>query len=180
MCFLCGLATCDLSVGATMFKNVPQHNLKMRLKVLLFVPCTRAPYQHAVTLAMMEGSYNRRTQLLPKEDVVVVIWGTKSPATFSIPSDFKQASKWPGNIWAIRRRTRGQTNNSTKLIGSIWIWHLKTNPTCTKFGDPNRTLVSAAPECRWDCIRELHCQTRGVQIAAEGNSRSSPSMLKQG
>jgi hypothetical protein len=42
---LCGLTTCDLSVGVFVCKNVPQHNLKMRLKVLLFVPHWRAPHQ---------------------------------------------------------------------------------------------------------------------------------------
>jgi hypothetical protein len=47
-----------------------------------------------------------------------------------------------------RKITHGQTNVSTKLIGNIWIWRWKTNLTCTKFGDPNRTPVSVAPECR--------------------------------
>jgi hypothetical protein len=42
--------------------------------------------------------------------------------TFLIPSDFNQARKRPGSIWAIGRRNRVQTNDLTKLIGSIWIW----------------------------------------------------------
>ncbi len=48
--------------------------------------------KHAVTLAMTEGSYNRPTQLLPKEDVAVVIWGNKITDDISHSIRF-QASK---------------------------------------------------------------------------------------
>jgi hypothetical protein len=47
---------------------------------------------HAVTLGMMEGSYNRPTQLLPKEDVAVIIWGNKITDKISHTIRF-QASK---------------------------------------------------------------------------------------
>jgi hypothetical protein len=57
--------------------------------------------KHTMTLATMEGPYNRPTQLLPREDVAVVLGETKSPTTFPIPSDFKQARKRPGSIWKI-------------------------------------------------------------------------------
>jgi hypothetical protein len=48
--------------------------------------------KHALTLALTEGSYNRPTQLLPKEDVAVVIWGNEITANFSHTIRF-QASK---------------------------------------------------------------------------------------
>jgi hypothetical protein len=101
---------------------------------------------------MMEGYYNRPTQLLPKEDVAVVIWGNKITENISHTIRFQASKKAARKYLGIRRRTHGQTNDSTKLNRSIWIWRLKTNPTCTKFENPNRTLVSAAPEYRWDCI----------------------------
>ncbi len=53
--------------------------------------CTKLAKQ-AVTLAMLEGSYNRPTQLLPKEDVAVVIWGNKITNDISHTIRF-QASK---------------------------------------------------------------------------------------
>jgi hypothetical protein len=46
--------------------------------------------KHAVTLAtMMEGSYNRPTQLLPKEDEAVAIWGNKITDNISHFINFK-------------------------------------------------------------------------------------------
>jgi hypothetical protein len=36
-----------------------------------------AKHKHAVTSALMEGSHNRPSQLLPKEHVAVKIWGNK-------------------------------------------------------------------------------------------------------
>jgi hypothetical protein len=48
--------------------------------------------KHPVTLALTEGSHNRPTQLLPKEDVAVVIWGYKITNDISHTIRF-QASK---------------------------------------------------------------------------------------
>jgi hypothetical protein len=48
--------------------------------------------KQAVTLAMMQGYHNRPTQLLPKEDVAVVIWGNNITNDVSHPIRF-HASK---------------------------------------------------------------------------------------
>ena len=44
--------------------------------------------KQAVTLAMMQGYHDRPTQLLPKEDVAVVIWGNKITDDISSPIRF--------------------------------------------------------------------------------------------
>ena len=48
--------------------------------------------KQAVTLAMTQGYHDRPTQLLPKEDVAVVIWGNKITNDVSSPIRF-HASK---------------------------------------------------------------------------------------
>ncbi len=48
---------------------------------------------------------------------------------------------------------------------------LKNKPNMYKNWRSKQNPGSAAPECRWDCIWELNCQTRGVQIAAEGKQQ---------
>ena len=48
--------------------------------------------RQAVTLAMMQGYHDRPTQLLPKEDIAVVIWGNKITDDVSSPIRF-HASK---------------------------------------------------------------------------------------
>jgi hypothetical protein len=54
--------------------------------------CDTLPKQ-AVTLAMTHGYHDRPTQLLPKEDVAVVIWGNKITDDISNPIRFhKQGS----------------------------------------------------------------------------------------
>ncbi len=48
--------------------------------------------KQAVTLAMTQGYHDRPTQLLPKEDIAVVIWGNKITDDVSSPIRF-HASK---------------------------------------------------------------------------------------
>jgi len=44
--------------------------------------------KQAVTSAMTQGYHDRPTQLLPKEDVAVVIWGNKITDDISSPIRF--------------------------------------------------------------------------------------------
>jgi hypothetical protein len=68
---------------------------------------------------MMQGYHDRPTQLLPKEDVAVVIWGNKITDDISHPIRFHASKEVADSIWETGRRTYGRTSNSTKLTGSI-------------------------------------------------------------
>ena len=75
--------------------------------------------KQAVNLAMTQGYHDRPTQLLPKEDVAVIIWGNKLPMAYLVLSGSTQARKLHDDIWATGRRIHGQTRNLTRWTGSI-------------------------------------------------------------
>jgi hypothetical protein len=59
--------------------------------------------KHAVTLAMMEGSHNRPTQPLPKEDVAVVIWGNKITNNVSHTIRFQASKEAARKYWGNKK-----------------------------------------------------------------------------
>jgi hypothetical protein len=65
--------------------------------------------EHAVTLATKEGSYNRPTQLLPKEDPAVAIWGNKITNNISHSIRF-QASKEVARNYLGNKKKSSWTN----------------------------------------------------------------------
>jgi hypothetical protein len=104
--------------------------------------------KQAVTSAMTQGYHNRPTQLLPKEDVAVVIWGNKITNDVSHPIRF-HASKEVARQYLGNRKKNSWPNKQFNEVN----WEhldlaLKTNPTCTKSGDPNRTRAFAEPESK--------------------------------
>ncbi len=60
--------------------------------------------KHAVTSAMMEGSYNRPTQLLPKEDVEVVIWGNNITNDISHTIRFQASKEAARKYWGNKKK----------------------------------------------------------------------------
>jgi len=102
--------------------------------------------KQAVTLAMTQGYHDRPTQLLPKEDVAVVIWGKKIIDDVSNPIRF-HASKEVARRYLGNRKKNPWPNEKFDEVD----WEhlepaMKLSPTCTKSGDQNRTWASAGPE----------------------------------
>ncbi len=60
--------------------------------------------KHAVTLEMMEGPHNRPTQLLPKEDVAVVIWGNKITDDISNTIRFQTNKEATRKYWGNKKK----------------------------------------------------------------------------
>jgi hypothetical protein len=76
--------------------------------------------KHAVTLAIMEGSYNRPTQLLPKEDVPVVIWGNKITNDISHTIRFQASKEAARKYLGIKKKNPWQN----KWFGKVDWEHL--------------------------------------------------------
>jgi hypothetical protein len=60
--------------------------------------------KHTVTLAMTEGFHNRPTQLLPKEDVAVVIWGNKITDDISHTIRFQASKEVARKYWGNKKK----------------------------------------------------------------------------
>jgi hypothetical protein len=73
----------------------------------------------AVAIALLEGYHNRTTQLLPNEDVALVIWGNKVQGTLHQSYASMQAKKLQGNISPCEKGTHGLASGSARLTGSI-------------------------------------------------------------
>jgi hypothetical protein len=96
--------------------------------------------KHAVTLAMTEGSLNRPTQLLPKEDVAVVIWGNKITDDISHTIRFQASKEEARKYWGNKKKNLWPSKRSDKVDWEHLNLHLKINPTCTKSGEELSTL----------------------------------------
>jgi hypothetical protein len=71
--------------------------------------------KHAVTLVMTEGSYNRPTQLLPKEDVAVVIWGNKITNNISHTIRFQASKEAARKYWSNKKKNPWPNNFFDKV-----------------------------------------------------------------
>jgi hypothetical protein len=94
--------------------------------------------KHSVTTAINHGYHDHPTQMLPKEDVAVIIWGNKIMGYIS-PHLWFHANKEP-----VDTEINGPMTASTQWIGTTWILLSRTSPICTKSGGQNSTLGSAA------------------------------------
>ena len=96
--------------------------------------------KHTVTLAMMEGSLNRPTQLLPKEDVAVVIWGDKITDDISHTIRFQASKEEARKYWGNKKKNLWPNKHFDKVDWEHLDLRLKINPTYTKSGEESSTL----------------------------------------
>jgi hypothetical protein len=116
-----------------------------------------------VQRAITTGYISAPTQMLPQEDVAIVIWGTRSPAMYHILFSFMQARKWL---------------DAYSLTLRSGIWPCCQNPTCTKYGGPNNTQAFAEPGSRLENTQVSNARTRNVRTVVVGKrQRTSSSVL---
>jgi hypothetical protein len=76
--------------------------------------------KQAVTKAIINGYQEGQAQLLPQEDIALIVWGDKVMATSPAQSVSMQARHLPAStIFTNERKANGPMNNLKKLIGSI-------------------------------------------------------------
>ena len=112
--------------------------------------------KRSLTTAINHGYHECPTQLLPKEDVALVVTPTYG---------FTQVRRWHGSIWPVNPEINGPTTASTQWIGNTWTLLSRTSPICTKSGGQNSTPGSAAQGFRWGDIWVTFLRTRDAQIA---------------
>jgi hypothetical protein len=84
--------------------------------------------KHAVTSAMTEGSYNRPTQLLPNEDVVVVIWGNKITNNISHTIRFQASKEAARKYWGNKKKNPWSNKHFDKVDWEHLDLALKNKP----------------------------------------------------
>ncbi len=104
--------------------------------------------KQAMTSTMTKGYYKRPTQLLPKEDIAVVIWGNKITDNISHSIRFHTSKEMARQYLGNRKNNSWPNEHFDKVDWEYLDLALKTNQTCTKSGDPNRTWAFVAPECK--------------------------------
>jgi hypothetical protein len=64
---------------------------------------------------MTEGSYNKPTQLLPKEDVAVVIWGNKITDDISHTIRLQASKEAAKKYWGNKKKNPWTNKRSDKV-----------------------------------------------------------------
>jgi hypothetical protein len=98
-----------------------------------------------VTTAMIEGYYNRPTQLLPKEDVAGIIWGNKVTDNISHSIRFHARIEVTRKYLGNEKKKPWPNNRFDKIDWEHLDLLLKKSPTCKKSGDPSKTWAFAGP-----------------------------------
>jgi hypothetical protein len=110
-----------------------QHDWGHHLSLPQQLNCVRDTLaKHAVTLAMMEGSHNRPTQLLPKKDVAVVIWGNKITNDISHTIRFQASKKAARKYWGNKKKNPWQNKHFDKVDWERLDLALKNKPNMYK------------------------------------------------
>ena len=88
--------------------------------------------KQAVTLAMMQGYHDRPTQLLPKEDVAVVIWGNKITDDISSPLRFHASKEVARRYLGNRKKNPWPNEQFDKVEWEHLELAMKTKPDMYK------------------------------------------------
>jgi hypothetical protein len=102
----------------------------------------------AVAIAFLEEYHNRTTQLLPNEDVALVIWGNKVTGDIAPVLRFHASNKAARKYLTLQKRNPWPSKRFNEVDWEHLNIALKTRRTCTKCGGPSRTWDSVGPEFR--------------------------------
>jgi hypothetical protein len=69
--------------------------------------------------AIISGYHDRPTQILPHEDVALVIWGNKVTGDISTQLHFHASKKLARNYLSTHTRDKRPNERSMRLIGNI-------------------------------------------------------------
>ena len=119
----------------------------------------------SITTAIIDEYHDRQSQLLPKEDVALVIWGTKITGDIHPLCGSIQVKRWQENIWQLAKRTSGHTNVLTQWTGNTWTLLSRTRPICIGYGGQNSIQASVAQGSRLAATRAIFLRTKDAQIA---------------
>jgi hypothetical protein len=121
--------------------------------------------KRAITTAIISGYLDRPTQLLPREDVALAIWGNKVTGNISSPLHFRASKELARNYLQTQSRDRWTNENFDEVDWEHLDLALKTSPTCTKSGSQNKHPDSVEPASRSECTRERWHQMKDAQTA---------------
>ncbi len=107
------------------------------------------------------------TQLLPNEDVAMLIWGNKITGDISSPIRFHASKELARKYLTTRRKKKWSQVQFDSVDWEHLDLALKSKErTCIGYGDPNKILAFAERGFRLAATPESPSQTRGAQIAA--------------
>jgi hypothetical protein len=121
------------------YGHMDQHLSWLQLSLTQQLNCVcNTLAKQAVTNTIVKGYHNGLTQILPQEDIALIVWGDKITGNISSSLRFHASSQWPTSTTFIKeRKASGQPSNSRKLTENIWITLSNPSPTITKYGDLN-------------------------------------------
>jgi hypothetical protein len=124
--------------------------------------------KQAVTNAVVEGYNADHTQLLPREDVALIVWGDKITGDIlGVHSDLMQVRQLHASIiHTSGKMVNGHRSNSRKSTGNTSISLSSSKQTTTKYGVPNRPQTSAGQEYKWDYIPGTSTRTNAAATVA--------------
>jgi len=88
--------------------------------------------KQAVNLAMPQGYHDRPTQLLPKEDIAVIIWGNKITDDVSSPIRFHASKEVARGYLGNRKKNPWTTEKFDKVDWEHLDLAMKTKPDMYK------------------------------------------------
>ncbi len=103
--------------------------------------------KQAMTSAMMEGAYKRPTQLLPREDVAVVIWGYKITDNISQSIRFHTSKEVARQYLGNRKKNPWPNERFDKVDWEHLDLALKNKSDMYKIWRSKQNSSFVAPEC---------------------------------
>jgi hypothetical protein len=121
----------------------------------------------ALSLAIISGYHDRPTQILPSEDVVLVIWGNKVTGDISTPLHFHASKEVARNYLRTCMRDKWPNKCFEEVDWEHLELALKTSPTCIKSGDLSRRPDSVELESGSESILKRRFQTNVAPIVED-------------
>jgi hypothetical protein len=92
--------------------HMDQHLPWIQLSLLQQLNCVWDTFaKRSVTSAIIQGYHETPTQLLPRDNVALIVWGNKVTGDVSGPLRFHTNKRLPKNIFNNKKRTSGRLTN---------------------------------------------------------------------